>query len=209
MNNELLTRSITGLVFASIILLSLLFLPVWIFILLLLIIVSYITLIELPSLANPRVPYYWLLLLFYIIIPFGLMIFMSFSIQYKPYLILIFILAFCHDTLAYTIGKLFGRHKIAPSLSPNKTWEGFFGGIIGSMIALLIYPVFYLSTSYLFLYSLFFALIATLGDLFESWLKRKAHKKDTGSLLPGHGGLLDRFDSIIFLTVAILIFFIS
>jgi len=97
------------------------------------------------------------------------------------------------DIGAYFVGRRFGRHKLAPVISPGKTWEGLAGGIVTATIVWV-----------LFMHSLswwvapLIAIIAQAGDLFESAIKRQAGVKDSGTLLPGHGGLLDRFDGYMF-----------
>ena len=114
--------------------------------------------------------------------------------------------------MSYLIGKRFGKHFLCRSISPQKTWEGFFGGIIFCSAMILLFKIqksSHLSNVLLFkilLLGSIIACIATAGDLFESWLKRKSGIKDSGSLLPGHGGLLDRFDSIIPIAVIFFIF---
>lgn len=110
------------------------------------------------------------------------------------------------DTFAYFAGRMFGRHKLAPSLSPGKTWEGFlFGslaGVFASFVAL--YPTrdTYLTSWEAVVLGLVVVLAAAAGDLFESMLKRDMEVKDTGRLLGGHGGVLDRIDSLLFAGVA-------
>ncbi len=103
------------------------------------------------------------------------------------------------DTFAYFAGVLFGKNRMSPLISPNKTWEGLGGAVIGGVITAL---VFSLVTSYsiaIFLpMGLVIAVVAQLGDLVESKLKREAGIKDSSNLIPGHGGFLDRFDSFLF-----------
>lgn len=103
------------------------------------------------------------------------------------------------DTFAYFAGSAFGKRKIVPTISPNKTLEGFIGGFIGCIITGCVYA---LITSIPVLLGLYVGIIcgvlAPLGDLFESKLKRLCNVKDSGILLPGHGGVLDRFDSLLF-----------
>ena len=113
------------------------------------------------------------------------------------------------DTFAYFTGSLLGRHKLCPSISPNKTIEGFVGGIVGTMLSvtglgvLFSFPLLPMAGL-----GLCIALIATLGDLVESVIKRATGIKDSGSLIPGHGGILDRFDSVMF-TVPFVYYFVQ
>ena len=105
------------------------------------------------------------------------------------------------DIAAYFSGRAFGRHKLAPSISPGKTWEGAIGGTLAVVVygvLLANYLPGQLANNYLVLIPLliFMASMSILGDLFESLLKRQAGLKDSGSLLPGHGGVLDRIDSL-------------
>ncbi|MCB9262350.1 MAG: phosphatidate cytidylyltransferase [Flavobacteriales bacterium] len=123
-------------------------------------------------------------------------------VTYQGFSILsIFILIWASDTFAYLAGRKFGKTPLAPSISPKKTVEGFVGGLIGTLIiaVVLFYtkPVFYDFKHYLVL-GLICCMVGTMGDLFESWIKRKVGIKDSGTLLGGHGGFLDRFDSVIF-----------
>lgn len=103
------------------------------------------------------------------------------------------------DTLAYTVGRLFGKHKMCPILSPGKTWEGFFGGCLGTLGAAFVFggAMAPLSRGAIAALTVAIMIAAPLGDLVISALKRKYGAKDTGNILPGHGGLLDRFDSLI------------
>jgi phosphatidate cytidylyltransferase len=109
------------------------------------------------------------------------------------------------DTGAFFVGRNFGRHKLAPKISPNKTVEGAIGGVvIGTLIVVLIG---WLGLKIEFYWTIPFGIVLSigsiLGDLFESWVKRHFNIKDSGNLIPGHGGLLDRIDS--FLAVAVLV----
>jgi len=120
---------------------------------------------------------------------------------YRPLLALLVISIASHDTGAYIVGNLIGRHKICPQISPGKTWEGFLGGTLATTCALGVITYFYghsASWSIIITASCMLSVAALAGDLFESALKRRAGIKDSGSLLPGHGGLLDRFDGILF-----------
>ena len=102
-------------------------------------------------------------------------------------------------TFAYFAGRAFGKRKIVPSISPNKTLEGFIGGFIGCVITGIVYAVISHIPVYIGAYvGIICGVLAPLGDLFESKLKRLCNVKDSGTLLPGHGGVLDRFDSLMF-----------
>ncbi len=105
-----------------------------------------------------------------------------------------FILAWSGDTAAYFVGNMVGSHHPCPSISPQKTTEGLLGGILITIF--LYYVLFKLSIIASLLQGSLAALAAFFGDIFVSWLKRSADAKDTGKILPGHGGLLDRMDSV-------------
>jgi len=109
---------------------------------------------------------------------------------------------FGDDTAAYAFGRLFGRHKLAPAISPGKTWEGFVAGTAAAVavcfIALYQDRGVFLTIGEAVLLGLAVAVAAPLGDLFESMLKRDMGVKDSGRLLAGHGGMLDRIDAILF-----------
>lgn len=108
------------------------------------------------------------------------------------------------DTFAFFIGSKFGKHKLAPAISPGKTWEGAAGGVFGSVIGVVILAsLFRLPLHHGAAIGLLVGLVAPLGDLVESSIKRYAGVKDSGRLLPGHGGVLDRFDSIMFVAPAV------
>jgi len=129
--------------------------------------------------------------------------FLLFHIAYLDktiYLYLIFIIAFGTDTFAYTIGNLIGKKKLCPSISPNKTVEGFIGGILGALVLVVIYSLYFKITPLwsMILLSILSSILSQLGDLAASKIKRTTKIKDFGNLIPGHGGVLDRFDSIIF-----------
>ncbi len=125
----------------------------------------------------------------------------------------IFVTAWLSDTLAYAVGLKFGRNKLIPSVSPKKTVEGAIGGLAGSLIFNLIYGIicsvaFKLNVNYLalILMALVAGAVSQLGDLSASCIKREYNLKDYSNLLPGHGGILDRFDSVLFVAPAIYYF---
>lgn len=158
---------------------------------------------EWPVLAKHKLSF-WLFSPIYPVLPFIMFISLNQDPACRPLLGLALLLSAAHDTASYVVGKLVGRHRIAPTISAGKTWEGFFGGLIFTMLVFMS-VIFYLHApvpGYVFLaLSVTISLTAFFGDLFESWLKRKAGVKDSGSLLPGHGGLLDRLDSVLFVIV--------
>ena len=111
---------------------------------------------------------------------------------------------FADDTFAYLVGRLLGRHKLAPALSPGKTWEGFVAGTAAAIAVAFfaLYEQDFLTIPESILFGAAIALAGATGDLFESALKRDLQVKDSGHLLGGHGGMLDRIDSLLFASVA-------
>lgn len=112
------------------------------------------------------------------------------------------------DTGAFFAGHFFGRHKLAPNISPGKTWEGVVGGLVFSVAAALLFTVRPLGVNWLLaiLLGLLVGVAATLGDLAESLIKRQTHVKDSGMIMPGHGGILDRIDSLLFAVIVVYFF---
>jgi phosphatidate cytidylyltransferase len=105
------------------------------------------------------------------------------------------------DIFAYLVGSLFGRHKLYPKISPNKTYEGLVGAVLGSVIVALAFSIFFLphlKKGVSVLLAIGIGVLGQVGDFTESMLKRSAQVKDSGSLFPGHGGMLDRVDSFLF-----------
>lgn len=147
----------------------------------------------------------------YVILPFVLITKIPFvENSYNPNIILsIFILIWVNDTFAFLVGKTFGKHKLFEKVSPKKTIEGFVGGFIFSIVAGIILAQFLMLQSYI--HWIFIAVLAsvfgTLGDLVESKFKRIANVKDSGNIMPGHGGVLDRLDSIIFVAPIVFLFY--
>lgn len=114
--------------------------------------------------------------------------------------LLLFVLIWGADTGAYFVGKKWGKHKLLPLVSPGKTWQGLFGALFTSVMisvaAIFIFNIDKSGWGSLLLLTIVTVLFSILGDLFESMLKRKVGLKDSGRLLPGHGGILDRIDSL-------------
>ncbi len=126
--------------------------------------------------------------------------------QGRDWVILALFTTFAADSGAYLIGRAWGRHSVVPKISPGKTWEGTFAGLIAgiaaavALSAILGLPISYWQVSLL---GFLIAAVAFVGDLVESMLKRKAGVKDAGRLIPGHGGILDRLDSVVFTVVLV------
>lgn len=143
-------------------------------------------------------------------------IFLSFSsvffLYYKHYdfFIIVTILAFTSDTSAYFVGKNFGKIKCFSYISPNKTLEGFVGSLlITSIVGYIVFKIFIPDLRSI-IFVILIPLFANLGDMIESFVKRKANAKDSGNLIPGQGGVLDRIDSVLsvmLLTTFFILFF--
>lgn len=122
--------------------------------------------------------------------------------QGREWVFLALLCTFACDTAAFFVGRTWGKHHLAPAISPKKTWEGAIGGFTGALAAALIlsslFDIAGLNYVNAIILGCLIGVFAQLGDLFESSLKRRAGVKDSGSLIPGHGGILDRLDSIIF-----------
>lgn len=117
------------------------------------------------------------------------------------WIIFLFLCTWCSDILSYFIGTPFGKHKISPLVSPNKSWEGSFGGIAGALLAAFVSKSIFLKEIPLFhLLSLaiLISVFGQIGDFVESSFKRQVNLKDSSIIIPGHGGILDRFDSLLF-----------
>jgi len=122
------------------------------------------------------------------------------------------VITWANDTCAYFAGRLVGRHKLHPAVSPNKTWEGFAGGAVGSVAGMFIarwvaFPA--LTATDCLILGLVGAVLGPLGDLCESLLKRAHGLKDSGTLIPGHGGVLDRVDALLFNAPAVYLYVVA
>jgi len=109
----------------------------------------------------------------------------------------VFIVTWATDIGAFFVGRAFGRAKLVPAISPNKTWAGLYGGMAAATILAGAWVLLTGLNPALLVLAPLFALAAQCGDLFESWMKRRAGIKDSGHWLPGHGGLLDRLDGLV------------
>ena len=148
----------------------------------------------------------------YIVIPFTLIVqipFLNSTFNYVNSTILgVFILIWTSDTFAFIIGKNFGKHKLLERISPNKTIEGFFGGLVFTFIVSFILANQFTTLSLVqwLVIAGIVSVFGVLGDLIESMFKRQAGVKDSSNFIPGHGGFLDRFDSVIFAAPFIFIY---
>ena len=160
----------------------------------------------------------YLYLLGYIILPFVFITKISFGINdYNPKIIIgLFILIWTNDTFAYIVGKSIGRTKLFEKISPKKTIEGFLGGILFAILAGYLISKYYIKANPGFSdrsiliwtsIAVIVGIVGTIGDLIESKFKRIAGVKDSGNIMPGHGGILDRLDSVIFVAPIIFLFY--
>ncbi|OHT45371.1 phosphatidate cytidylyltransferase [Flavobacterium tructae] len=160
----------------------------------------------------------YIYLLGYVTLPFLFITKISFGIKdYNPKIIIgLFVLIWTNDTFAYLVGKSMGKHKLFERISPKKTIEGFLGGVVFAAFAgfliskLYIQPKADFSTKSILIWmiiALIVSIFGTIGDLIESKFKRVAGVKDSGSIMPGHGGVLDRLDSVIFVAPIIFLFY--
>lgn len=149
----------------------------------------------------------------YIAIPLALLNLIYFEIGTRV-LLALFILIWINDTGAFCVGSLIGKRRLFERISPKKSWEGFFGGIIFSIGAAILFGTVFnkyfhnISLEFWIGFAVVITLFATWGDLFESLIKRTLHVKDSGKLLPGHGGILDRIDSLLLVAPAVILYFI-
>ncbi len=133
-------------------------------------------------------------------------------VEGREWLITLVVLTFAIDTSAYAVGRLLGRRPLAPAISPGKTWEGAIGGMVGGMVAAVATTTAFdleIGAWSAVVLGLLVAIFAQAGDLAVSLIKRVSGVKDTGGIIPGHGGLLDRLDSLIPATVVLYYFLIK
>jgi len=149
----------------------------------------------------------------YVALPFsfalGLPKYSSMENTFSLEVIFLFILIWSSDTFAYLVGKFFGKHKMAPKISPKKTWEGYIGGVVLTLILSYFVEQYQpqLRGNWMVV-GFLIAAFAPLGDLVESQLKRNFGVKDSGNIIPGHGGVLDRLDSFLICVPVVYLYFI-
>ena len=197
--NELVTRSISGIIFIAILLLGTTYSQAS-FIILYLTLAS-ISIYEMWNILEKKS----ILPLVFVTLPFILLISLTdFKNDFDPLLVLyILILTWTFDSFAYLFGSRYGRNKILPKISPKKSWEGFFGGYISTLIISFILMNYQakLLEEYIII-AFILPVTATFGDLIASYYKRKSNVKDYGKIIPGHGGIIDRLDAI-FITIPV------
>ena len=197
--NELVTRSISGIIFIAILLLGTTYSQAS-FIILYLTLGS-ISIYEMWSILEKKS----ILPLVFVTLPYILLISLTgFKNDFDPLLVLyILILTWTFDSFAYLFGSRYGRNKILPKISPKKSWEGFFGGYISTLIISFILMNYQakLLEEYIII-AFILPVTATFGDLIASYYKRKSNVKDYGKIIPGHGGIIDRLDAI-FITIPV------
>ncbi len=146
----------------------------------------------------------------YVVIPLSILNFFAYDPMYynqmeintnhytSLLLVGFFVIQWANDTGAYVFGSLFGKNKLFERISPNKTWEGFYGGALLAIVVGVIFGQFDGNVFHWIVVALIIVVFGTLGDLTESQIKRSCGVKDSGNILPGHGGVLDRFDGVLF-----------
>jgi phosphatidate cytidylyltransferase len=146
-----------------------------------------------------------LLGILYVAVPISLLILFGFPqhnfLSYQPNLILgFFFLLWANDTGAYLTGVTIGKHPMFPRISPKKSWEGFGGGLFFTLLVAVIISKYFIALQWIdwIVIAAIICIFGVWGDLIESMLKRSLQVKDSGNILPGHGGILDRFDSVLF-----------
>lgn len=154
---------------------------------------------------------YFILGQVFVALPFSLLNFIAFIDHdiYKPMILLaVFVTIWVNDTGAYLFGITLGKHRLFERISPKKSWEGFFGGALAALASGYVFSLFITEISLVqwLIFSEIIVIFGTFGDLIESLLKRTLQVKDSGNAIPGHGGLLDRFDSMLLAAPMIFIY---
>ncbi len=201
--SEICTRILTGIISGGLFLGAYIYFPL-LFSVILLLVLCFILFLEWPYLVRPGSLTFWLFTPLYPILPVFCLLYLQWSYRGVNEIIPLypFLIGWVSDTSSYFLGKFLGYHKICPRISPGKTWEGLVGGVLG---VITLNFVLLKSSGILFivLTSVLLSTVAFLGDIFVSYLKRRSKIKDTGIILPGHGGLLDRFDSVFFVALVV------
>lgn len=200
MLKDLFLRVATAIPLLIFFILLIFYFPFWAFPALMALALIYILLFEWPKLFYYKHWLFWILMPFYPILP--ILLIMALHIEKVPIMTIFLFSSVCiNDMAAYFAGNLFGKHKIWPKISPGKSWEGFLGGYIATLcvVSIIMIPN---GASWLFsaIFAFLISSFALVGDMFESLLKRRVNLKDTGGILPGHGGLLDRLDAVMFVS---------
>jgi phosphatidate cytidylyltransferase len=201
LSTEFLKRLATGIMLGIAFWGIYFYLPPFFFSLVLLLILLLIIVYEWTRFFPVDTPFFWLLMPPYLLLPFFMLIKLNHSPMYHELLLILFIIVFSFDTGSYITGTLLGKNHICQAISPKKTWEGMLGGYIFAILGFILIIFergYHIQWSVVGIFTLIVCVLSLLGDLFESWLKRRAHLKDSGTFLPGHGGFLDRFDGILF-----------
>lgn len=206
---ENLARFVTSMILGVLFWVVFFYLPKILFSYLLFGILVTILIFEWKNIFHSNNFWFWFIMPWYPILPFAMMIYMSNVACYRTLVYYLFFIVFSFDSSAYISGKLLGLHQVVPQISPGKTIEGCIGGFIGALIAFYIalwYQNTHIALHTIFILTFIICSIAFAGDIFESFLKRQAHIKDAGIILPGHGGFLDRFDAVIFVAYFFFLF---
>ena len=198
---DFVKRAITGMVLIILFYFGFFYLPPIISSSIIVGILGLILVFEWPWLFNINDTAFWFLMPFYPILPFVLMVALNQHPIHRTLILFTAILVFSFGFGSYVFGSLFGKHKLAPEISPRKSWEGAAGGYLFSYLALAMIlwvrgTEMSLGMRLMFTFSI--GTFSLCGDFFESLLKRRAGIKDSGNLLPGHGGFLDRLDGFLF-----------
>lgn len=200
----LIKRFITSMVLIGAGLMVYYYLPVWVMPCVVVFLLILVLVLEWPSLVYVHDRKWWWCTLLYPMTPFVLLALLS-GDQHGRFLVFTtFVVVALFDTGSFMVGNWCGHTLLAPSISPGKTIEGVLGGYVTVLISIIWWKWTYIIAAPLIavgtmvMIAFVISILALMGDLFESWLKRIAGKKDSGTLLPGHGGILDRVDGVLF-----------
>ncbi|AHC39480.1 phosphatidate cytidylyltransferase [Ehrlichia muris] len=196
-SGSLFVRSLSSVFICAVVSLSLYFGEISFYILCFLLAV--VSSVELLNIMQCKRLYY-VPAFFIVVIPYASLVYIYNLLNGEIILIWLITVVWGTDIAAYFVGKNIGEKKIIPMISPNKTWAGLFGGVVAgafiSVIVSIIFGIFFVFHA--FIAGILIAVVAQIGDITESCIKRLCKVKDSGTLIPGHGGILDRMDSFIF-----------